>query len=125
MCGDCLKAHRKLKIAKDHTILSVEELDCNPENVMKLAVGFTCSEHHGKNIKYYCKDHKFPCCATCFFHCHKSCSEVIDKKEELPALLFKNKPVEIIAGMKKIESHLKKVLEMNEFSRNNLEIQLN
>ncbi|KAL3891434.1 hypothetical protein ACJMK2_003696 [Sinanodonta woodiana] len=125
MCGDCLKVHRKLKIAKDHTILSVEELDCNPENVMKLAEGFTCLEHDGEDIKYYCKDHKLPCCATCFIKSHKICSKVIDLKEELPALLSANKPVEIIADMKKIESHLKKFMEMNESSINNLETQVN
>ncbi|KAL3891437.1 hypothetical protein ACJMK2_003700 [Sinanodonta woodiana] len=125
MCGDCLKVHRKQKISKDHTILSVEELDCNPEHVIKLAEGFTCLEHHGEDIKYYCKDHKFPCCATCFFHGHKGCSEVIDLREELPPLLCENKPVEIIADMKKIESHLKKVMETNESSVNNLETQVN
>ncbi|KAL3891406.1 hypothetical protein ACJMK2_003668 [Sinanodonta woodiana] len=125
MCGDCLKAHRKLKMAKDHTILSVEELDCNTENVMKLAEGFTCLEHDGEDIKYYCKDHKLPCCATCFIKSHKICSKVIDLKEELPALLSANKPEEIIADMKKIESHLKKVMEMNESSVNNLETQVN
>ncbi|KAL3891422.1 hypothetical protein ACJMK2_003684 [Sinanodonta woodiana] len=125
MCGDCLKVHRKLKIAKDHTILSVEELDCNPENVMKLAEGFTCLEHDGEDIKYYCKDHKLPCCATCFFHGHKICSKVIDLSEELPALICENNPVEIIADMKKIESHLKKFMEINESSVNNLETQVN
>ncbi|KAL3891445.1 hypothetical protein ACJMK2_003707 [Sinanodonta woodiana] len=125
MCEDCLKAHRKLKIAKDHTILSVEELTCNPENVMKLAEGFSCSEHHGEDIKYYCKNHKIPCCATCFINSHKICSKVIDLKEELPALLSENKPVEIIADMKQIESHLKKFMEINESSVNNLEAQVN
>ncbi|KAL3891448.1 hypothetical protein ACJMK2_003710 [Sinanodonta woodiana] len=125
MCGDCLKYHRKQKISKDHTILSVEELDCNPENVMKLAEGFTCSEHHGEDIKYYCKDHKLPCCATCFIKSHKICSKVIDLKEELPAILSAKKPVEIIANMKKIESHLKKFMDMNKSSINNLETQVN
>ncbi|KAL3891411.1 hypothetical protein ACJMK2_003673 [Sinanodonta woodiana] len=125
MCGDCLKVHRKQKISKDHTILSVEELDCNPEHVMKLAEGFTCLEHDGEDIKYYCKDHKLPCCATCFIKSHKLCSKVIDLKEELPALLSANKPVEIIADMKKIESHLKKFMEMNKSSVNNLETQVN
>ncbi|KAL3891388.1 hypothetical protein ACJMK2_003650 [Sinanodonta woodiana] len=125
MCGDCLKAHRKLKMLKDHTVISVEELACNAEHVMKLAEGFTCSEHHGEDIKYYCKDHKLPCCGTCFFRGHKNCSNVIDLKEELPALLCENKPAETIADMKKIESHLKKFMEMNEFSINNLDKQVN
>ncbi|KAL3891414.1 hypothetical protein ACJMK2_003676 [Sinanodonta woodiana] len=125
MCEDCLKVHRKQKMSKDHTILSVEELDCNPENVMKLAEGFTCLEHDGEDIKYYCKDHKLPCCATCFIKSHKLCSKVIDLKEELPALLSANKPVEIIVDMKKIESHLNKFIEMNDSSINNLETQVN
>ncbi|KAL3891450.1 hypothetical protein ACJMK2_003712 [Sinanodonta woodiana] len=125
MCGDCLKVHRKQKMSKDHTILSVVEFDGNPENVMKLAEGFTCSEHHEKHIKYYCKDHKLPCCATCFFHGHKICSKVIDLREELPALLCENNSVEIIADMKKIESHLKKFMEINESSVDNLETHVN
>ncbi|KAL3891385.1 hypothetical protein ACJMK2_003647 [Sinanodonta woodiana] len=125
MCGDCLKAHKKLKILKDHTIINVEELACNAEHVMKLAEGFTCSEHHGEDIKYYCKNHKLPCCGTCFFRGHKNCSNVIDLKEELPALLCETKSVEIIADLKKIESHLKKLMEMNEFSVNNLDKQVN
>ncbi|KAL3890806.1 hypothetical protein ACJMK2_003083 [Sinanodonta woodiana] len=78
MCGDCLKYHRKQNISKDHTILSVEELECNPENVIKLAEGITCLEHHGEDIKYYCKDHKIPCCGTCFFDGHKICATMID-----------------------------------------------
>ncbi|KAK3609434.1 hypothetical protein CHS0354_001365 [Potamilus streckersoni] len=125
MCGDCLKFHRKQTLSKDHTILNVEELECNPENVMKLAEGFTCLEHHGEDIKYYCKDHKVPCCGTCFFKGHKLCSKVIDLKEELTDLLHEVKPVEMIADMKKIESHLKKFMEINESSVNSLEKQVN
>ncbi|KAL3891421.1 hypothetical protein ACJMK2_003683 [Sinanodonta woodiana] len=125
MCGDCLRVHRKLKISKNHTILSVEELACNPRNVIKLAEGFTCSEHHGEDIKYYCKYHKLPCCATCVIKSHKICFKVLDLKEELPALLSANKPVEIIADMKKIESHLNKFIAMNESILNNLRTELN
>ncbi|KAK3609438.1 hypothetical protein CHS0354_001369 [Potamilus streckersoni] len=124
MCRDCLKVHRRQKISKDHTIISVDELECNPENVMKLAEGFTCSEHHGEEIKYYCKDHKVPCCGTCFFKGHKLCSKVIDLKEELPALLCDSKPDDTIADMKKIEIHLKKFMEVNEAFVNNLELQV-
>ncbi|KAK3609032.1 hypothetical protein CHS0354_020695 [Potamilus streckersoni] len=71
MCGDCLKFHSQQNMSKDHAIFSVEELDCNPENLMKLAEGFSCSEHQGEEIKYYCKDHKHPSCARSFFEDHK------------------------------------------------------
>ncbi|KAK3609435.1 hypothetical protein CHS0354_001366 [Potamilus streckersoni] len=124
MCIDCLKVHKKLKISKDHTIISVDELACNPRNVMKLANGFTCSEHHGEDIKYYCKDHSVPCCGTCFFDSHKICSKVIDLKKDLPALQRDSSLEEIIADMKKIEMHLKKFMEMNEACVNALEPQV-
>ncbi|KAL3891328.1 hypothetical protein ACJMK2_003590 [Sinanodonta woodiana] len=125
MCGDCLKVHRKQKISKDHTILSVEELNCNPENVMKLAEeGFTCSEHHGEDIRYYCTNHSVPCCCTCFFDTHKSCSKVIDLKKDLAALLCDSSSEQIIADMKKIELHLKRFLEINEACVNSLEPQV-
>ncbi|KAL3891409.1 hypothetical protein ACJMK2_003671 [Sinanodonta woodiana] len=125
MCVDCLKVHRRQKISKDHTIISVDELECNPENVMKLAEGFTCVEHHGEDIKYYCKDHNIPCCATCFFDGHKMCAKVIDLKKELPSLLSECKPDEIIDDMNKIEIHLKKFMETNEVCINKLEPHIN
>ncbi|KAL3890807.1 hypothetical protein ACJMK2_003084 [Sinanodonta woodiana] len=125
MCGDCLKYHRKQNMSKDHAILSLEELECNPENVMKLAEGFTCLEHHGEDIKYYCKDHNIPCCATCFFEGHKICAKVIDLKKELPALLSECIPDEIMNDMNKIENHLKKFMEMNEAFVNSLEPHVN
>ncbi|KAK3580236.1 hypothetical protein CHS0354_012763 [Potamilus streckersoni] len=124
MCADCLKFHRKQKMLKDHAILALDELACNPENVLKLAEGFTCSEHHGEDIKYYCEDHKVPCCGTCFFQDHKICFKVIDLKEELPTLLRKCMPEEIIANMKNIEMHLKKFVEINEICVNNLQPQV-
>ncbi|KAK3609030.1 hypothetical protein CHS0354_020693 [Potamilus streckersoni] len=114
MCVDCLKLHRRQKISKDHTIISVEELASNPESAMKLAEGFTCSEHDGEDIKYYCKDHKVDCCGTCFFEGHKMCSTIIDLKKELPTLLCDSKPDDTIADMKKFEIYLKTFMEMNE-----------
>ncbi|KAK3609445.1 hypothetical protein CHS0354_001378 [Potamilus streckersoni] len=125
MCGECLKFHKKQTISKDHTILSVSELDCNPENVFKLAEGFTCSEHHGEDIKYYCKDHSVPCCGTCFFDVHKICSKVLDLKKELYTLLSDSKPDEIITDMKKIEIHLKMFVEINESYLNEFKPQVN
>ncbi|KAL3891410.1 hypothetical protein ACJMK2_003672 [Sinanodonta woodiana] len=105
MCGDCLRLHRRQKISRDQTIISVEELDCNPENFMKFAEGFTCSQHQGEDIKYYCKDHNIPCCSTCLFNGHKNCAKVIDLKKELPSLLCECKPDKIIDDMNKIENH--------------------
>ncbi|KAL3891403.1 hypothetical protein ACJMK2_003665 [Sinanodonta woodiana] len=125
MCVDCLKLHRRQKISKDHTIISKEELECNPENVMKLADGFTCLEHRGEDIKYYCQDHNSPCCDTCFFDGHKLCAKVIDLTKDLSGLVSECKPDKIIDDMNKIENHLKKFMETNDSFLNNLEPQVN
>ncbi|KAK3604073.1 hypothetical protein CHS0354_014379 [Potamilus streckersoni] len=113
MCRDCLKLHRRQKISKDHMIISLEELVSKPENAVKLVEDFTCSEHNGEDIKFYCKNHKVPCCGMCFVEGHKTCSTVIDLKKELLSLLCDSKPNKTIADMKKIEIHLKKFMEVN------------
>ncbi|KAK3609429.1 hypothetical protein CHS0354_001360 [Potamilus streckersoni] len=102
MCDVFLKVHRKQKMSKDHTIISVEELTSNTEKVMKIAEGFTCSEYQGEDIEYYCEDHNIPCCASCFLKDHKSCFKLIDLKEDLTAFLCDIMPNEIITDMKKI-----------------------
>ncbi|KAK3609033.1 hypothetical protein CHS0354_020696 [Potamilus streckersoni] len=125
MCKICLKVHRKQKMSKDHTIICVGELTSNPEKVMKIAEGFTCSEHHGEDIEYYCTHHNIPCCANCFLQGHESCSKVIDLKEDLTALLCDIIPDEIIMDMMRIELHLKNFMEINDFFVNSIEIQVN
>ncbi|KAK3610067.1 hypothetical protein CHS0354_032153 [Potamilus streckersoni] len=125
MCTDCVKCHKKQTVSKNHIIIKIEELTGNIENVMKCMEGFTCTEHDGEDIKFYCQDHKVACCATCFLHSHKTCSKEIDLKEELPALLHGIKPKEIIAELKKMESHLNKFMEINNSNHNDLEFQVN
>ncbi|KAK3600570.1 hypothetical protein CHS0354_003508 [Potamilus streckersoni] len=124
MCGDCLIFHKKQQMSKDHSILRVEELDYNPDNLMRLAEEITCSEYQGEEIKYYCKDHEHPSCDRCFFEDQKMCSKVADLKKELTSLLFDGKPDEIITAMKKIEIHLNTLVEMNEAVLNNLDLQV-
>ncbi|KAK3611166.1 hypothetical protein CHS0354_026574 [Potamilus streckersoni] len=96
-------------MAKYSTTFSMEELKRNPENLMEVAEYATCSNHHGEDIKYYCKDHQIPCCSTCI----KTC-KVTDIEKELPVLQCNRKPDEMITDMKKIEIHLMTFMEMNE-----------
>ncbi|KAK3604071.1 hypothetical protein CHS0354_014377 [Potamilus streckersoni] len=124
MCGECLKLHRRQKISKDHAIISLEGLASNPENAVKLTEGFTCSEHNGEDIKFYCKDHKVPCCGTCVFEGHKTCVTVINLNKKLLTLLCDSKPDKTISDMKKIEIHLKKFMEVNEAFVTTLEPQV-
>ncbi|KAL3888190.1 hypothetical protein ACJMK2_000569 [Sinanodonta woodiana] len=124
MCDICLSVHRKQKMTKAHSILAMEELLNNPQNVMKFADGFTCFHHDDEELKFYCNNHKIACCGMCFLENHKTCSDVRKLKEELPALLREMKPSEIIQELKKLETHLKTFIDVKESNMKNLESQV-
>ncbi|KAL3890902.1 hypothetical protein ACJMK2_003173 [Sinanodonta woodiana] len=124
MCDICLSVHRKQKMSKAHSILTMEELLNNPQNVMKFAEGFTCLDHED-DLKLYCNDHKIACCGICYFESHSTCSKVIKLKDELPALLCETKTSEIIEELKKLQTHLKTFIDVNESNIRDLESQVN
>ncbi|KAL3892061.1 hypothetical protein ACJMK2_004301 [Sinanodonta woodiana] len=125
MCTDCLKFHRRQKMTKSHAIVSVDEFNGNPQNAMKLGQDLYCLQHEGEYVKFYCKDHKVAGCGTCFFHNHNTCSNRIDLKNEVTALLREINPDEIISDMEKIESHLQSFMKINECSICNVESDVN
>ncbi|KAL3888182.1 hypothetical protein ACJMK2_000561 [Sinanodonta woodiana] len=125
MCDICLSVHRKQKMTKAHSLLTMDEALNNPHNVMKFAEGFTCPDHEDEDLKFYCNNHKIACCGICYFENHNSCSKVRILKEELPALLRETKPSEIIKQLKKLESHLKMFIDVTESNIKDLESQVN
>ncbi|KAL3888184.1 hypothetical protein ACJMK2_000563 [Sinanodonta woodiana] len=125
MCDNCLSVHRKQKISKTHSILTMDELSNNPQNVLKFAEGFTCFDHEDEELKFYCNNHKIACCGICFLENHKTCSDVRQMKQELPALLREIKPGEIIEQLKKLETHLKTFIDVKESNMKDLESQVN
>ncbi|KAL3887967.1 hypothetical protein ACJMK2_000352 [Sinanodonta woodiana] len=125
MCETCSEVHRNLKMTRNHVIFSMEEVASNPHNVMKIAKGFSCPEHDGEDIDFYCKDHKMACCSKCCIVSHRNCACVSDLSKELPDLLQEMNPDSIIEQMKKLESHLKSFTEVNESSVSRLESQVN
>ncbi|KAL3888593.1 hypothetical protein ACJMK2_000958 [Sinanodonta woodiana] len=125
LCEECLKIHRKQKVLKNHTVITMDELLSNPQNVLKFADTFNCSEHGGEGIQFYCSDHKVACCGTCSFLGHKTCAKVIDLREDIPNVLKQCNVDKVIGDLKNVESHLKKFYEMTESNINNLESQVN
>ncbi|KAL3888646.1 hypothetical protein ACJMK2_001011 [Sinanodonta woodiana] len=125
LCDDCQTVHRKQKVSKNHTLITMDELVSNPQNVLKFADGFTCSEHGGEGIKFYCSDHKVACCGTCSFLKHKTCAMVIDLMEDNPNVLKQCNVDKVIGDLKNVESHLKKFYEITESNITTLESQIN
>ncbi|KAK3600566.1 hypothetical protein CHS0354_003503 [Potamilus streckersoni] len=107
-------------MAKDVIGFSMEDLERSPDSVLRLTDCVTCSEHHGEEIKYYCKYHSIPCCGTCFAKCHTTCWKVIDLEKELPDLLCISKREEIVAYLEQIEAHLMKFMIKNEDKIDNI-----
>ncbi|KAL3859119.1 hypothetical protein ACJMK2_009351 [Sinanodonta woodiana] len=121
MCDDCSFAHQTMKMSRNHQLLSVEELEKNPQCRMRLAKGFGCPEHHDKAIEFYCKIHEAACCATCSFLHHKSCTEVQELKTNLADLLKNMNSHKIMEELSKLGDYLKVFAEMNETNINILE----
>lgn len=73
LCAMCVKYHRRFNFTKDHKLFLLEELRKTP--IMTEAVR-SCLAHSEENIKYYCKYHSLPCCATCVCTTHKECNDI-------------------------------------------------
>ncbi|KAL3890453.1 hypothetical protein ACJMK2_002735 [Sinanodonta woodiana] len=125
MCDDCAKFHSKQKMSKAHSILTMAELLSNPQNLMKLAEGFTCLDHEDEKLNFYCNDHKIACCGICYFDRHNTCFKVRKLKEDLPSLLRETKTSEIIEELKKLQTHLKTFINVKESNIRDLESQVN
>ncbi|KAL3891967.1 hypothetical protein ACJMK2_004207 [Sinanodonta woodiana] len=125
MCTDCLKFHRRQKMTKSHAIVSVDEFDGNPKNVFQLGRDLFFLQHEGEYVKFYCKDHKVAGCGTCLFRNHNICSNKIDMKNEVPALLREINPDEIISDMENIEFRLQTFMAINDSNINNTESDVN
>lgn len=91
LCNMCVKYHRRLNFTKDHELLLLEELKKTP--IVTETVRSFCFDHSEENIKYYCKSHSLPCCATCICTAHRECNDIKNVSvtaEELRTKEFNN-----------------------------------
>ncbi|KAL3878669.1 hypothetical protein ACJMK2_031000 [Sinanodonta woodiana] len=121
MCKTCSTVHRNQKFSRNHVIISVDEMLSNPQHVMKIAKGFSCPEHDGESIDFYCKDHTTACCSKCCIVSHRNCASVSDLENELPQLLQEINPESVTEKMKELENRLLTFTELNESNIGQLE----
>ncbi|KAK3590915.1 hypothetical protein CHS0354_032633 [Potamilus streckersoni] len=125
MCKTCSAVHRNQKCSRNHVIICVDEILSNPQHAMKIAKGFSCPEHEGEAIDFYCQEHKAASCSKCCIVSQRNCASVSDLKKELPNLLHEMNPDSVIEDMKKLETHLKNITEVNESNISLIESQEN
>ncbi|KAK3577168.1 hypothetical protein CHS0354_037506 [Potamilus streckersoni] len=124
MCTSCIKFHQKQKVSKEHSFVSIEELTNNPKNSIRFDKGFRCQEHEEEDLKFYCKDHKIACCASCCIVHHRNCDQVLDLRRDANNLLNDVKPLHILDEMKIIENLLMNFEKKNDANIANLESQV-
>ncbi|KAK3591658.1 hypothetical protein CHS0354_040566 [Potamilus streckersoni] len=106
MCENCLNVHKKQQATKDHSIVTIEELANNPTHSIRYHKGFRCQEHEEEDLKFYCRDHKIACCASCCVLNHRNCDQVLDLKKDANSLILEIKPLKVLDEMKILEDHL-------------------
>ena len=62
LCNDCVRAHRRVKFTKDHTINSLAD---EPEEQHREPETLFCSNHDKENIEGFCKTCEAAICRTC------------------------------------------------------------
>ncbi|KAL3855498.1 hypothetical protein ACJMK2_014706 [Sinanodonta woodiana] len=106
MYETCLSVHKRQKVSKDHSIVTIESRTKNRKNIINFQKGFRCREHEEKTLKFYCRDHQIACCSSCCIVHHRQCGNVSDIAKDCTALLEELKPVRVLEEMKKLENHL-------------------
>ena len=64
MCEKCLEIHRSFPDLRNHTVLSIDQLN-EPENQAKIKGRLHCKRHENKKLKFYCGTCKELICRYC------------------------------------------------------------
>jgi hypothetical protein len=76
-CEACVRAHRRMRLLRDHTLTEIGDDGKVPEVVGKMLT-LHCNKHLNETLKLYCFDCNEVICFTCFSTSHQSheCSEI-------------------------------------------------
>ena len=64
-CADCITAHKKMRLLKDHKILTLDELRSGKLTMSNLPEQELCSKHKGEVLRYHCETCDEPTCREC------------------------------------------------------------
>jgi len=67
LCETCIKAHKTMKVTKDHQLILIEEMkDENQfKSITKLSLQIYCQTHQQKEMDLFCEDCKLTICSLC------------------------------------------------------------
>ncbi|KAK3582875.1 hypothetical protein CHS0354_012487 [Potamilus streckersoni] len=67
-CSGCSKSHLKLKLAKDHTLISLTD----PEGQRHLTTTAYCDKHRTEEMSFFCRTCLIPVCIRCRLTTHEN-----------------------------------------------------
>ncbi|XP_052815332.1 uncharacterized protein LOC128242281 [Mya arenaria] len=75
MCAPCIEYHKRLKISRNHIMLSKDKMPSFYPSIKKSAIADTeyCKDHPKEMIKFYCPTHGDLGCGYCVVLDHRSC----------------------------------------------------
>ncbi|XP_066276270.1 E3 ubiquitin-protein ligase TRIM56-like [Branchiostoma lanceolatum] len=72
LCGECVAAHLRIKVTRDHTVLGLDELRGEGQALsVRQGEGHTCGEHPDEVIKFFCETCQVPMCRDCALLKHR------------------------------------------------------
>lgn len=107
LCPEHLSYHNALTSPSIHHVFKMSQIEKNPQIA---ETSGKCNVHEYERIKYFCQDHKYPCCEICW----KSSHEICDVESlELAASSVKNKPetTRLIGDLEIMGSHSEHILQ--------------
>ncbi|CAC5420815.1 TRIM56 [Mytilus coruscus] len=108
-CNTCEGHHRKYKMARNHKILPIKDIneDTSSPNIF---VFVACDEHPDKPIEIYCKDHSKPCCTVCATVHHRKCEQVVTIDKAVAGVKESTNAQELLKKLKEINKQLEVII---------------
>src|SRR6218665_484249 len=109
LCEECCRHHRKLKLTKNHKLISINELQSTDEDLLQSLVSIVCEFHKEEDLKIYCCVCKTVACSICFTENHEGhkgthvTKAVDDFRKKIANNIERVKTLISQAGMKKSE----------------------
>ncbi|XP_035687625.1 E3 ubiquitin-protein ligase TRIM56-like [Branchiostoma floridae] len=72
LCDECVAAHLRIKVTRDHTVLGLDELRGEGQALsVRNGQQHTCSEHTDEVVKFFCETCQVPMCRHCALLKHR------------------------------------------------------
>ena len=100
VCDECQANHKKFKRMKDHTILTLTELQTKLVNAPPKKDVACCQKHSNEKLKIYCETCMEIICSDCTIRLHR------DHTYDLIADVFPKHKEELVSSLKPVEQKL-------------------